>query len=118
MIKLVGTTREFNQKTLSDCFKGILLTNIRDYVAKMFVQKEISILEIQSYLKEISNTIADDLRAEFTEYGLELVNFNVNEISVPENDPAYLELRKAKSERAKMDILGYNYQQEKNVQRS
>ncbi len=53
----------------------------------MFVQKEISILEIQSYLKEISNTIADDLRAEFTEYGLELVNFNVNEISVPENDP-------------------------------
>ena len=64
LIKLVGTTREFNQKTLSDCFKGILLTNIRDYVAKMFVQKEISILEIQSYLKEISNTIADDLRAE------------------------------------------------------
>ena len=113
LIKLVGTTREFNQKTLSDCFKGILLTNIRDYVAKMFVQKEISILEIQSYLKEISNSIADDLRAEFTEYGLELVNFNVNEISVPENDPAYLELRKAKSERAKMDILGYNYQQER-----
>lgn len=113
LIKLVGTTREFNQKTLSDCFKGILLTNIRDYVAKMFVQKEISILEIQSYLKEISNAIADDLRAEFTEYGLELVNFNVNEISVPENDPAYLELRKAKSERAKMDILGYNYQQER-----
>ena len=64
-------------------------------------------------MKEISNTIADDLRAEFTEYGLELVNFNVNEISVPENDPAYLELRKAKSERAKMDILGYNYQQER-----
>ena len=25
----------------------------------------------------------------------------------------YLELRKAKSERAKMDILGYNYQQER-----
>ena len=87
MIKLVGTTREFNQKTLSDCFKGICFTNIRDYVAKMFVQKEISILEIQSYLKEISNTIADDLRAEFTEYGLELVNFNVNEISVPRKRP-------------------------------
>ena len=79
--------------------------------------EEISILEIQSYLKEISNSIADDLRAEFTEYGLELVNFNVNEISVPENDPAYLELRKAKSERAKMDILGYSTRR-KNVQRS
>ena len=80
LIKLVGTTREFNQKTLSDCFKGILLTNIRDYVAKMFVQKEISILEIQSYLKEISNSIADDLRAEFTEYGLELVDKDGNTV--------------------------------------
>ncbi len=113
LLKLVGTTSVFTQKTLGDYFKGILLTNIRDYVAKMLVQKQISILEIQSHLKAISNGIAEDIKNEFSIYGLKLVNFNVNEISVPEDDPSYVELKKAKSQRAKMDIIGYNYQQER-----
>lgn len=113
LLKLVGVTSVFTQKTLGDYFKGILLTNIRDYVAKMLIQKQISILEIQSHLKDISRGIAKDVENEFNIYGLKLINFNVNEISVPEDDPSYAELKKAKSQRAKMDIMGYNYQQER-----
>ena len=113
LVNLVGTIPEFNQKNLKDAFRGILLTNIKDYVAKQFVQKQISFLEIQSHLKEISYGIQNDLASEFEKYGIELVNFNVNDISVPEDDPSYQQLKKALAKKAEMTVMGYDYQQER-----
>jgi len=113
LVNLVGTIPEFNQKNLKDAFRGILLTNIKDYVAKQFVQKQISFLEIQSHLKEISYGIQSDLASEFEKYGIELVNFNVNDISAPEDDPSYQQLKKALAKKAEMTVMGYDYQQER-----
>ena len=47
------------------------------------------------------------------EYGLELTSFYVNEISTPEDDPSVGKLKEALSKRAEMEIIGYNYQQER-----
>lgn len=47
------------------------------------------------------------------EYGLELTSFYVNEISTPEDDPSVEKLKEALSKRAEMEIIGYNYQQER-----
>lgn len=47
------------------------------------------------------------------EYGIDLVNFYVNEISVPEDDSAVKKLKDALSKRAEMNIIGYSYQQER-----
>lgn len=113
LVNLVGTIPEFNQKNLKDTFRGILLTNIKDYVAKQFVQKQVSFLEIQSHLKEISYGIQSDLAAEFEKYGIELINFNVNDISAPEDDSSYQQLKKALAKKAEMTVMGYDYQQER-----
>ena len=113
LVNLVGTITRFDQTTLKDYFAGILLTNIKDYIAKQFVQKQISFLEIQSYLKEISVGIQNDLANEFIKYGIELVNFNVNDIVLPENDPSYIQLKKALAKKAEMSVMGYDYQQER-----
>ena len=49
-----------------------------------------------------------DLQANFMEeYGIELVTFYVNEISVPEDDTAVKKLKDALSKKAEMDIIGY-----------
>lgn len=113
LMNLVGTINQFDQSTLKKYFKGILLTNIRDYIATEFVQKQISFLEIHSHLKEISNGIQEQLAQEFANYGIELVNFNVNEITVPEDDPSYVQLKKALAKKAEMSVMGYDYQQER-----
>jgi len=42
---------------------------------------------------------------------VEVLNFFVNSINVPEEDPAVAELKKTLTERAKMEVLGYSYQQ-------
>lgn len=113
LLKLVGTIDRFDQITLRKYFKGILLTNIKDYIAKQFVQKQISFLEIHSHLKEISIGIQNDLAGEFIQYGIELVNFNINEITPPEDDSSYIQLKKALAKKAEMSVMGYDYQQER-----
>ncbi|MFQ7801168.1 MAG: hypothetical protein ACLRHW_16905 [Coprobacillus cateniformis] len=47
------------------------------------------------------------------EYGIKIVNFNINDISVPEDDSAVKKLKDALAKRAEMDIIGYSYQQER-----
>ena len=113
LLSLVGTIDQFDQMTLKKYFKGILLTNIKDYIANEFVKNKVSFLEIHANLKNISKGIEDNLKNEFLKYGIELVNFNVNEITPPEDDPSYIQLKNALAEKAEMDIKGYSYQQER-----
>ena len=110
---MVGTVREFNQVTLVNAFRGILMTKIKDYIANQFVKEKITFLEINAHIEGISQAIQEKLAGEFERYGIRLVNFTVNAISVPENDPSYLRLKAALARKAEMKIVGYNYQQER-----
>jgi membrane protease subunit (stomatin/prohibitin family) len=110
---MVGTVREFNQVTLTNAFRGILMTKIKDYIANQFVKEKITFLEIHAHIDGISQAIKENLSVEFEQYGIKLVNFNVNSISVPENDPSYVRLKSALAKKAEMGIIGYNYQQER-----
>lgn len=112
LVKLVGTINQFDQKTLMEYFRGILLTNIKDYIATELIQKQVSFLEITTYLKEISDGIKEGLVNDFSEYGIDLVNFKVEEISPPEDDPSYIQLKNALAKKAEMSVMGYNYQQQ------
>ena len=113
LTKLVGTMPFFNSKTLTDYFKGLYVTRVKDRLSSCLVKSKISILEINSHLDEISSELSEQLRKEFAEYGIHVASFFVNDISVPENDPAVKQLKAALAKRAEMDILGYNYQQER-----
>jgi membrane protease subunit (stomatin/prohibitin family) len=113
LLSLVGTVDKFDQETLRRYFKGILLTNIKDYIATQFVKNQVSFLEIHAHLKEIAAGIKGELAEEFDKYGIELVNFSVNEIIPPENDPSYVQLKKALAKKAEMSVMGYDYRQER-----
>lgn len=113
LTKMVGTIPEFNKEDLIKSFRGILMTKIKDYIANQFVKEKITFLEITSHLDSISNAIKSNLAQEFQNYGIKLVNFNVNAIVVPENDPSYVKLRDALAKKAEMGVLGFNYQQER-----
>lgn len=113
LTKLVGTMQFFNSNTLTDYFRGLYVTRVKDRLSTCLVKSKISILEINSHLDEISSELEEQLRGEFAEYGIHIASFYVNDISVPENDPAVKQLKTALAKRAEMDILGYSYQQER-----
>ena len=113
LLKLVGTLPQFDKKTLLKFFRGIYLTKAKDAISSYLVHKNISILEINAYLDEISTFLQKKMTPMFGEYGIKLVSFFVNDINVPENDPAVKQLKRALAKRAEMDIVGYSYQQER-----
>ncbi|MBR2152918.1 MAG: SPFH domain-containing protein [Clostridia bacterium] len=113
LIKLVGTMPFFNTKTLTEYFKGLYITRVKDRLSSCLVSSKISILEINSHLDEISSALSEQLQQEFAEFGIKVHSFYINDINVPENDPAVKRLKAALAKRAEMDILGYNYQQER-----
>ncbi len=113
LVKLVGTMKFFNVNTMTDYFRGLYITRVKDRLSSCLANSKISILEINSHLNEISTDLSKQLQGEFAEFGINVYSFFINDINVPENDPAVKQLKAALAKRAEMDILGYNYQQER-----
>lgn len=113
LIKLVGTLPEFNKTNIVKYFRGLYLTKVKDAVSSYLISKQISILEINAYLEEISEYLKEKMQPVLKEYGINLINFYVNDISVPEDDTAVMTLKDALAKKAEMNIIGYNYQQER-----
>ncbi len=113
LVKLVGTLNVFDESNILKYFRGLYLTKTKDTISSYLVHKQISILEINAYLDEMSNFMKERIEPVMEEYGISLVNFYVNDVSVPEEDPAVRKLKDALAKRAEMNIIGYDYQQER-----
>jgi len=113
LLKLVGTLHQFDQETLLNYFRGLLMSNINELISSYLVHKKISILEINAYVAEISKHIQGRLAPTFLESGIELNNFYIDSINIPDQDPATLRLKEALAKKAEMDIMGFTYQQER-----
>lgn len=90
LLTLVGTVPSFDTTTVLQYFKGVMLSKIKNRIAGVMIDKGVGFLEISAMLGEISNALYTELKESFTDYGLELVNFYVNSISVPDEDFARL----------------------------
>jgi len=111
--KLVGTMPIFNSDNIINCFRGLYLTQVKDSISSYLIKKGVSALEINAYLVELSQHLREAIRPIFNEYGIKLLNFQVGDISVPEDDTAVMKLKNALAKKAEMDILGYSYVQER-----
>lgn len=113
LTKLVGTLPIFDKENISDYFRGFYLTRVKDAISSYLINKQVSVLEINAHLNELSAHLQEKIRPVLSEYGIKLVNFYVNDINVPEDDPAVIKIKAALAKRAEMEIVGYNYAQER-----
>lgn len=113
LVKLVGTLSQFDQADISRYFRGLLLMNINESISSYLVHKQISILEINAYISEISNHVKEKMMPVFAEFGIEIVNFYMDSVNTPDDDPSVKRLQEALARKAEMDIVGYTYQQER-----
>lgn len=113
LLKLVGTLPLFDQDTLVAYFRGLLMSNINELISSYLVHKKISVLEINAYIAEISKHIQGRLAPAFLDCGIELNNFYIDSINIPEDDPATIRLKEALAKKAEMDIIGFTYEQER-----
>lgn len=113
LVKLVTTMSTFDATTVTKYFRSLYVTKVKDSISTYLIHKQISILEINAYIEELSQDMKEKIQPIMDDYGIELVSFYVNEISVPEDDTAVKKLKDALSKRAEMNIMGYSYQQER-----
>jgi membrane protease subunit (stomatin/prohibitin family) len=117
LVKLVGTMPVFTREKLREYFRGVILTIAKTTIAKKIVENGVtggkSVLHIATELMTLSDAIKEELEKTLSDFGLRLVNFYVSHIDVQEDDPSIKKLREALAKRAEMNIVGYNYQQER-----
>jgi len=111
LVKLVGTLPMFDKENVLKYFRSLFITKVKDGISSYLVHKQIGILEINAYLDELSSFMLERIGIVMSEYGIKLVNFYINDVNMPEDDPAVQHLKATLSKKAEMNIIGYTYQQ-------
>lgn len=110
LVKLVGTLPLFGKEQLTAYFRGLLMSRATSILARTMQDSKISVLDIAAHIALLSEALRSELLGEFEKYGIELINFYISQISIPEEDSSVIKLKETLSKRADMAALGYTYQ--------
>jgi membrane protease subunit (stomatin/prohibitin family) len=102
--QLVGTMPVWDSGKVADYFKGLVITKVKDSIAKYVVRKGISIVELSAFLDELSTFATDAIREELNRFGIELLNFFVTSINIPDEETK--KIQEGQFQRLQMDQLG------------
>lgn len=112
--QLVGNRSSFAESDLQSYFRGILLSKLTSIISKKIIKDEISVLDINAQLDSISQYCQQNVSPTFNDYGVEVVNFSIISISIPDNDESLEVIKRAKSFASRLNITGKeNYQMER-----
>jgi membrane protease subunit (stomatin/prohibitin family) len=110
---LMGTLRSFRTADVLNHFKGVLVSQLKASIANAIIKRQIPILQIETELVNLSEAIQQEIAPHYARFGLEVQLFRIMSISMPQDDPGVLELKKAKAAAARRKIEVTNYQQER-----
>ena len=104
VVKIVGQLPDFTIDNVKRSIKGILLTHIKDLIAKTIINNKVSILEVSTCLVDLSKLIQQELNKELEDLGIEVTKLFINTIACSDNDIAKLKATKEKYMEAMTDI--------------
>ena len=113
--KLIGTIGFASTELIEDQFRADVAESVKVTIAKFMKDNNININEIGSEYKSLAKAISQTLQSTFDEYGVELLNFNVEDISFDESDKGYQTVMEGIAEQAKLSKLGVSYVQQKQI---
>lgn len=113
LLKLVGTLSSFDAGVLAAYFRGMLTTHIKSAIAGAIVDSGVSVLEVSTRLVQLSARLQEALADTVADYGVALTRLSIESVNVPEDDDAVRQLKAALARRAEMQIVGFDYQQQR-----
>ncbi len=106
LLKLVGTADGLAQAQLLDgskgLFRSLVMTQVKSFLAQTIKENNISVLEIDEKLMELSEALRVRINETLEEYGLTMPEFYVGRIVTPDDDPNF---RKMKEQYASQYLL-------------
>ena len=111
---LVGNMTAFSSDKVEQYFKGKIVMQLSALIAQKIAKDNVSILDVYTQLIDMSAFCQQQLNQSFTQYGIELVDFNIMSVNVPEEDPSLQRLKDAKDLAARLQVTGRDvYQMER-----
>jgi membrane protease subunit (stomatin/prohibitin family) len=111
---LIGNMTSFSSEKIEQYFKGKVLAHLSSLISKKIAQDDVSILDINVHLVDMSEYCNTQLNAIFSKYGIDIIEFSFISINVPQDDPSIVKLKDAKDLAARMKITGRDvYQMER-----
>jgi membrane protease subunit (stomatin/prohibitin family) len=106
LVKLIGNNvRSFTDETLNGYFRNAFLQITKDSIAQHIKDSGQEILDICTDKTKIAESLKPKLAPTLDEYGVELVNFYVGDISIPAGDPNRAKLEDAFAEARRIEEL-------------
>ena len=102
--QIVGTLASWNSNAILEYFRGAIINCVKVEIAKFLVVRSISIASITAYIDDVSIIVENRLREEFQSYGLELLNFYITSISIPDSE--LVKLQKGAFSNLEIDQMG------------
>ena len=115
LLKFVGTQTFLTMDFIYEQFRVDVVEAVKVALARYMKENDININELGSEYRNLSKAIATTLQDSFDEYGVELLNFNIEDISFDENDKGYQTVMEGIAEQAKLKKLGVDYIQQKQL---
>lgn len=111
---LIGNMSVFTADKINQYFKGRLVQALNSLLAKQIIEKNVSILDINTDLIPMSAECETQLNEIMEKYGIEIKEFSIVSVNVPENDESVIRLKEAKATMARLTITGKDvYQMER-----
>ena len=104
LLKVVGTTGGLGQEQLlgigsgKGCFRSMVMTQVKSYLAQTIKENAINILEIDEHLMALSGALRERTNAALDEYGLTMPEFYVSRIVTPDDDPNFRRMKEQYAE--------------------
>ena len=98
LLKLVGTTSGMTQNDLvgangKSFFRSMVMTQVKSYLASTIRENSINVLEIDERLMELSEALRNKINPRLAEYGLEMPDFFVSRVVLPDDDPNFRRMK-------------------------
>jgi membrane protease subunit (stomatin/prohibitin family) len=102
--QIVGTLQSADSEKICEYFIGEIVQRLSGAIAKYFVSQGVSIFDMAAKINDLSKFTQEEIRAEFSRFGIEIINFNVESITI--TDEEMKQFQEVLKEKMKLKQLG------------
>lgn len=111
---LIGSMGSFTSDQIEQFYKGRIISALNTLLAQQIVTNGVSILDINTLLLTMSDSINDQLNQFIGRYGVSIIEFSIMSVTFPKDDESVVRLKEAKDIAARLNITGRDvYQMER-----
>lgn len=87
LIQICGNLTELTPQTIKEYFKGIVCTIVKNGILELIKQTQISPIELETKIDDVTKLVSEDVLSTFAEYGLISKHFVIEAIPIIDDDP-------------------------------